>query len=60
MVELTTGGTIPVSEYGFVANDPDINLFYTGTGRRTLYIGVVSDDDALAPARLYISEIDPR
>lgn len=109
IVQLTAGGRIAVDvggcSYGYVAEAPDVDFYYEGDGRRTLYVWVESDDDTtllintpgrrwrcdddsrgnldpllifpdapsglyniwvgtysddLGPARLYISEIDPR
>jgi len=109
VTELTAGGSVDVARgsctYGRVANAPDVDFYYEGNNRRTLYIYAVSDTDTMllintpngtwtcdddgygdldpilvirdapsglyniwvgtygtdmAPARLFISEIDPR
>lgn len=109
VVELIAGGGVDVARgsctYGRVANAPDVDFYYEGNDRRTLYIFAVSESDTMllintpngtwtcdddsygdldpilvirnapsglyniwvgtygtdtAPARLFISEIDPR
>lgn len=46
---LTAGGSIEVSmgacNYGFVANAPDVDFYYTSSGGSDLYIYVNSTDD---------------
>jgi hypothetical protein len=46
---LTAGGSVDVSrgacQYGKVANAPDVDLYYSGNGGRTLYIYVRSSID---------------
>ena len=48
-IEVTAGGTEEVSErgcnYGFVAEAPDVDLYYTTSGSSTLYIYAVSSED---------------
>lgn len=48
-VNLTAGGSIAVDvpgcNYGHVANAPDVDFYYNGSGGRTLYIYAVSGSD---------------
>lgn len=48
-ISLTAGGSHEVDEgrcsYGYVANRPDVDLYFDSRGRGTLYIYVRSDDD---------------
>lgn len=49
MVELRAGGSLEVNVsscgYGYVANAPDVDLYYDASGGGNLYIYVESDDD---------------
>lgn len=55
-VQLTAGGSVRVSmgecTYGNVANAPDVDLYYSGNGQRTLYIYAESGDDTTLLIRL--------
>ncbi|MDX1439417.1 MAG: hypothetical protein R3284_05895 [Rubricoccaceae bacterium] len=46
---LTAGGSIEVNKgscsYGYVANAPDVDLYYTSSGGSNLYVYVRGDDD---------------
>ena len=48
--QLTAGGSIEVTlvgcAYGNVANAPDVDLVYSASGGRTLYIHVMANEDA--------------
>ena len=48
-LQLTAGGSTRVSvsgcAYGFVADAPDVDLYYSGNGQRTLYFYATSDED---------------
>ena len=49
VVDVTAGGSEEVSErgcsYGYVADAPDVDLYYTTSGSSTLYIYAVSSED---------------
>lgn len=49
LVELTAGGSIEVAlgscSYGYVANAPDVDFYYTTSGDSNLYIYGISGDD---------------